>query len=263
MIINYFSDLHIERFEGTTLSLKKNLPFPKEGDICIIAGDLGNFQDSHYGDKCTEYLNELGKNFESIFIVPGNHEYYFNDYENIPTGITKVEGTENSILVKDKSIKLHGVNILFTTLFSKLDEVMYGAWKLNDFNYINYDGKRLTKENFNKIHEEQIQLVKDFINDGDTENEKIIVSHFPPVCDIRKMNKRQFDMNLDCYFYNEVRLEGVDFSNVKYWIYGHNHFNPEKDVQIGNTKFVCNQVGYYKELLDNRVIPNKFIEIGK
>ncbi|NDV65296.1 hypothetical protein [Bacteroides sp. 224] len=34
----------------------------------------------------------------------------------------------------------------------------------------------------------------------------------------------------------------VEDSNIQYWIYGHSHYNVDK--QIGNTLYVSNQLGY-------------------
>lgn len=36
--------------------------------------------------------------------------------------------------------------------------------------------------------------------------------------------------------------EYIEGSNIDYWIYGHSHRNI--DLVIGNTKCVCNQLGY-------------------
>ena len=50
-------------------------------------------------------------------------------------------------------------------------------------------------------------------------------------------------------------------SRIDAWIYGHSHTNI--DTTIGNTKIICNQMGYiyYNEHLTNGFEPNKTIVI--
>ena len=50
-------------------------------------------------------------------------------------------------------------------------------------------------------------------------------------------------------------------SRIDVWIYGHSHSNI--DTTIGNTRVVCNQLGYiyYNEHLTNGFEPNKVIVV--
>lgn len=56
-------------------------------------------------------------------------------------------------------------------------------------------------------------------------------------------------------------FEVVGDSRIDAWIYGHSHTNI--DTTIGNTRIVCNQLGYvsYNEHLTNGFEPNKVIEL--
>ena len=64
--IQYVSDLHIDVRQKIPIIT----PQPDVKHLCIC-GDIGNFQESIVQD----FLESIDKQYEKIFIVPGNHEY--------------------------------------------------------------------------------------------------------------------------------------------------------------------------------------------
>jgi len=53
--------------------------------------------------------------------------------------------------------------------------------------------------------------------------------------------------------------ELIETSDINYWIYGHSHTNI--DGQIGDTKIICNQLGYINAGEEKDFSREKFIEV--
>jgi len=70
MIIQYCSDLHLE-FNENSEYLKIN-PLQPVGDILLLAGDvvpLGRINEHPW------FFDFVSREFETVYWVPGNHEY--------------------------------------------------------------------------------------------------------------------------------------------------------------------------------------------
>ena len=78
--IKVISDLHLERKIGF-IKFKKN----DIGGTLLLAGDIGSPLHSNYWD----FLKYSSDNFEKVFFITGNHEYWndnnytMNDINNI------------------------------------------------------------------------------------------------------------------------------------------------------------------------------------
>lgn len=80
MKIQYCSDLHLEFRENKTF-LAKN-PIQPSGEILLLAGDVNPFT---LIDKHNDFFDFVSANYDSVFWVPGNHEYYHYDLGNVKT----------------------------------------------------------------------------------------------------------------------------------------------------------------------------------
>ena len=73
MLIRYLSDLHLEFIYPQYLNkFFKKIPLPKENEICVLAGDIGNPFTTNYD----MFMKWISKHFIKTFVIPGNHEYY-------------------------------------------------------------------------------------------------------------------------------------------------------------------------------------------
>ena len=106
MIACYVSDLYFECCD--------NHPIIKnQGDILILGGDIGN----PYENKYKIFLIDNSKNFNKVFLITSNHEYYSDgksiDETNLHIeDIIKSNNLDNTIFLNNKSY-LYG-NYRFT-----------------------------------------------------------------------------------------------------------------------------------------------------
>jgi predicted phosphohydrolase len=80
MKIQYCSDLHLE-FPQNKKFIEEN-PLVPTGDILLLAGDIIPFSKL---EQANEFFNRISSQFEMVYWLPGNHEYYHFDIAEKPT----------------------------------------------------------------------------------------------------------------------------------------------------------------------------------
>jgi Icc-related predicted phosphoesterase len=236
MKFQYCSDLHLE-FEQNSKFLQKN-PLTPSADILILAGDITYLRSDFYDNTFFDFIS---KNWKEVYWIPGNHEYYCGiDIANYKLS-QPYTIRDNVFLLDNCTIKIDDIQIIFSTLWSKIDEKYKHSIESNvsDFECIIYNGKKLNSESFDQLHSASLS----FINKAIKQNKKgknLIVTHHLPSNQCNHIDyhgsilNSAFVTNLD---------EFVEKSSALAWIYGHSHRNmPE--IKIGKTKLLTNQLGY-------------------
>ena len=233
MKIQICSDLHLE-FPNNREWLKNNPLIPK-GEILIIAGDT-YYLEKDYSQL--EFINEVSKDFEQVFLIPGNHEYYGGFDISTALHPTKKEIKKNVFLLNNCSVEINNVNFIFSTMWSKIQRNILDILRgMADFRKIRYKGERFSINHFNMLHEKSFEFIG---NEVKKEGKKIIVTHHLPS---EECNAEEFKNSI---LNNAFCVEKTNFilnNTIDYWIYGHSHRNKD-DFKIGETKMITNQLGY-------------------
>ena len=253
MKIQYCSDLHLE-FEQNSSFLQQN-PIIPTADILVLAGDITYLRDDFYTNSFFDYVSD---NWKKVFWIPGNHEFYCGiDMLNYDFS-EPIKIRKNVLLVNDLTLKIDGINLVFSTLWSKINKLHQNYIEMNvaDFHAIVNNNQKLTAKIFNELHKKSLNFLKNECQRLKDEKKVIITHHLPS----NKCNASEFNgSKLNSAFCTEL-TDFVEKCGADYWIYGHSHRN-KLDFNIGKTKMLTNQLGYVHHNEHKSFKVDKIIEI--
>ena len=256
MKIQYMSDLHLELKDN--LSYIKSNDFDAVGDVLVIAGDTLYLNNTFMPRM--KFWDWASKNFRQTLIIPGNHEFYANGDVTKRGDSWQYMFRKNIGYYYNKVVHIDDVDFILTTLWSKIsEEDEYFVWRgLNDFHRIMYNGHRLMIDDYNQEHKKCLSFLKQAVEQSTAKHIVVVSHHLPTLAVVAPQHK---DSVLNSAFSTELGDYIAD-SRIDAWIYGHSHTNV--NTIIGNTKIICNQMGYVfcNEHLMNGFNPNAFIEIN-
>lgn len=236
MTIQYYSDLHLE-FAANNLYLHMR-PIPPIGEILILAGDITYWNKDSWNNP---FFDDISRKFNTVYYVPGNHEYYLHKNARHADKSFKIPIRENVFLVNNIS-EVHGdVELFFSTLWTKIPEHKSFMIQelINDYHRITYDDRAMTVEDSNRLHHNSLQWLGKALTESKA-NKKVVATHHVPsqICVPEKFR----GSNLNDAFTVELGMLIIDHE-IDYWIYGHQHYNTP-EMTIHKTKLVTNQLGY-------------------
>ncbi len=240
MQIQYCSDLHLE-FDLNKRFLQEN-PLPINGEILILAGDIILLKEEYLKHPFFDFVSD---NYEMVFWVPGNHEYYKSDIKQYRNR-NEIKVRKNVFWVNNCVKSYKNVCFLFSTLWSRINSKNEAIieQRYADFKHISIENKKLKPSDYNLLHLECLNFLDKEIKKS-TQNTIVITHHVPSDYCIAGEYK---DSCLNDAFCTDL-TSVIETSEAKYWIYGHNHFN-HKPLLIGKTTLITNQLGYI-ELNEN------------
>jgi predicted phosphodiesterase len=262
MIVQVFSDIHLEHYDNFDFDI-----FKPKAKILFLVGDIGHIEHDLY----KKFIDYVSNNWEYIYIVLGNHEFYstkytyeelydmyddfFLQYSNV---MLVTEGYEYKI--SDDVYIIGGVG--WTTLINNYENAdieylckYHGFNNLykknfNDFNYIKKDkNNTMDVEYFNNNSKNSKSLLLESINEikSNNENSKIILlTHFPygkhSLTSSPKYHKDNFMRKK--YFCNgdDDNINMNIINNCDILIAGHTHYS--YDFTKDGKRYISNQMGY-------------------
>lgn len=227
--IKCITDIHLNYKENLSYNYKE------KGEILIICGDIGDPVETYY----FEFLSKISKNFNIIFLVPGNHEFRYSNYQDSLIQLKKLCNYFNHIILLHQSSYLYypknnDSEILFigTTLWCdvpkepKIEE--YYLNNINDFKKIKFNSDYITPKNIRMLHNIETNFINSQVNNSNCKK-CIIITHFPP---ITYSNNNSLNKSLDKHskpgledYYNNNILNKINFKkDCEYiWYFGHSH----------------------------------------
>ena len=238
MRIQYASDLHLEFAENRDFI--ENGGIEPVGEVLVLAGDV-----SYLGDKNMmkrQFFDWCAEHFKETLIVLGNHEFY-NGYDIAHTMENyEFSYRDNVRYLNNRSVVIGDTELFFTTLWTRISpqHLLEIQWGMNDFRHGILNGKRFCANDVDGLHERCLHWLEAALAASKAEH-KIIVTHHCPT--LREefngypggVLNTAFQVDLDSF---------IERCGADYWIYGHTHYAGGSGTQIGNTKLLCNQLGY-------------------
>ncbi len=237
MKIQYCSDLHLE-FSANRNYLQQH-PLQPVGDILLLAGDILPLILSA---RPSDFLDFAADNFEEVFWIAGNHEYYKFDLGKINAPFFE-KMRSNVYLVNNQVVTRGDVNIICSTLWSHIrpENEQLIRQSLNDFAVIEMNGKPFTPADFNQLHLDCMAFITKSLNTHTT-GKNIVLSHHVPTL-------QYYPSWYKSPLTDAFAIELEDFIMEKqpdYWVFGHHHTNI-KPFNIGKTRMLTNQLGYVQQ----------------
>lgn len=248
MNIQIVSDLHLEFFDNTLdiHNFLNSLVMPKNRDVLVIAGDLGLHAQRHTDlGLIISSLVFLSKNYNRVIYIPGNHEFYWSNFNDTHVILRKIESAVNNIvnkdrlhiLIRDSFRHTSSVNFLGCTLwFNERPENFLYTHKLSDFEYI--------RSNISRFHLEGVRDLAFLKKNIDLGVGQVVVTHHLP-----SRKSLEISSTEEIYYVNDL-AEKLCFGETapKLWIHGHSH--KSVDYRLGKTKIVSNPYGYIGRALN-------------
>jgi predicted phosphohydrolase len=235
MKIQYCSDLHLE-FPANKNYLKKN-PIEPAGDILILAGDIVLF--SHiYAEK--SFFDYLSDNFQHVYWLPGNHEYYRSDF-NQRTGTFQENIRSNVTLLNNTNIVHQDTRLVFSTLWSQIDPTKELVIKkvMSDFKLITINGRVINIDDYNNLHADCLSFLKSQLTTPTTQRTIVATHHRPTFLNYPEQYRHS---ELNTAFATEL-YNLIETSHASHWIFAHTH-ETLPDTTIGQTILTTNPLGY-------------------
>jgi Icc-related predicted phosphoesterase len=251
MRIQYCSDLHLE-FEKNN-SFLNDSPFPVNGEVLILAGDIIPLHDEYFNNP---FFNYISNNFKQIYWVPGNHEYYHKDITEFSKSYN-IQLRSNINIVNNIALTFENINFVFSTLWSKINEPneLNIEQGVSDFDCITNKNRKFKAKDFNKLHHECLGFLQKALTDN-KKNQVVVTHHLPSfLCNSAVHNNSPINEAF-CVDLTEY----IKTCNAAFWIYGHSHFN-QKPLYIGKTILLTNQLGYVHCNEHGSFRPNAFFSI--
>ena len=236
MKIRLISDIHMEGYAYTYKFIGE--------DLIVLAGDI------HTNNRHHMLLDQMPTNIP-ILMVPGNHEYYYSDFDSVNIYLKNLESIyTNFHCLLNESITIDGVNFYGGTMFT--DFKLYNdAWLarrratsgVSDFTLITKTTDGIQKTWTGADHEdEHIKFVNGltkFLTSTPPDN-RVVISHFMPT---DKISNPIFDgSQLQPYFIANME-KFFDWTGL--WLCGHGHSSA--DIMVDGVRVVINPRGYGRE----------------
>jgi predicted phosphodiesterase len=234
MRLQFASDLHLE-FPENREWLQVN-PLQPVGDVLILAGDIMPLSRM---DHLSPFLDEWSEKWREIYWVLGNHEYYGSDLA-LARERTIQPLRENVFLVNNTSVRIEDVQIVFSTLWSRISDSRASqiAHSVNDFFKIKRNGSRLTVTDFNELHDQALTFLDSV--EFDPACRRVVVTHHVPT--LISYPAHYLTSPINQAFATELEST-IGAIGADYWIFGHHHHNTP-DFKVGQTILATNQLGY-------------------
>lgn len=239
MKIRLLSDLHTEfRLPYKTHAMSEY----RGEDVLVLAGDIASGS-SNAKDVIKHFL-DCG--FPRVVYLPGNHEYYGSTIKHFDDAMLDfAEITRGVHFLRPGQVEIDGVLFTGGTLWTNfmdnpISQSVCGRM-INDFRQIK-DFR--TRDAYDLYYKHLDFITQSYEQRGN--RKLVVVTHFLPARECIAPRWQSGEL-LNDYFANDLGSWIASMQNTT-WLFGHTH--DAVDLQLGNTRLVCNPHGYYNAMND-------------
>ena len=235
--VQVLSDLHFEFHRDGGESFLQELD-PADVDVLVLAGDV-----CVGVPHLQQVLPRLAEIYPDIVYVFGNHELYHSSFKEFRQKLKSLDGIRNLHILDSKTVVIKGQRFVGTPLWFP-DEVGNDLWAnaIADFEEI---------EGYDEVVYQENRLSRRFL-EWNLTSDDIVVTHYLP--SERSVDPDFLNSPLNRFFVCPMD-DLIDKIQPKLWIHGHTH--KSMDYLAGNTRIVCNPLGYPHEI--NREFRDYFV----
>lgn len=242
ILSDFHAEFYTENFNKVVKIIETKVLPPHAADaetILVLAGDICTAKRKQ---MLSVLLTHFCGRFKHVVYVCGNHEFYGSEMLETSLEMVDLANTFRNLSFGAGRHNIDGKAFNFCTLWTDFDKenpvTMYIASRgMNDYRQIRYDDKLLTPELVMAAHAVQKENLF-----GSMEERDIVVTHHAPSFKSIHPNYIGDDLN-GCYASSLEEL--ILAKKPALWFHGHVHHH--HDYLIGDTRIVCNPVGYVGE----------------
>lgn len=252
------SDLHVNFRVGWS-----PLRIP-DAELCVCAGDVteGGVANS------VRWLKEHVLPAIPVLFVPGNHEFYGSSIrEGLEEGRRAAIGVEDFHFLDKDVVEIGNVRFVGATLWTDFrlhgdpQNAMTSAhWAMTDYRRIKYSKRpfmRFEPLEALRLHQASRSFLEEALAKAEGKTTVVVTHHAPSP---RSVTDEFVNSRLSPAFVSDLEDLILKFAPTL-WIHGHVHH--PFDYMIGNTRVVCNPLGYPGEIPSAALNPELVIEIGE
>jgi Icc-related predicted phosphoesterase len=240
MRLHILSDLHLG-----ARRLPETFMLPDvDADLLILAGDIQRHTDG------LAWAARVGRTAgKQVIYVPGNHEYYHADLPEMLVSLRKEARRLGIYLLSNDSVVIDGVRFLGSTLwtdFHLYPSLGLGAMQaagslINDFKVIRNAGSDFTPEQSVQLHHVARAWLEEELSTTFAGPTVVVTHHAPHSGSVAE----RFESDLLTPAFASDLSQLIERYQPELWVHGHMH--DCFDYRVGETRIVCNPVGYVNE----------------
>ena len=228
MKIDIISDIHLTCFKDFGTSWIED--WVPGAEVLILAGDVGEF---HWWQESFDRIRALSEKYEHVLYIAGNHDYYGTTLQGGDAKFCQVEDKlPNFHFLEQKLFEIDGVKFAGCALWFKEDPSgwIYEKW-MSDFAQIKHFKPAVYDRNLDS--QKFLRELQDI--------DVVITHHMPTQFSV---HEKYAGDPCNRFFLCAVDDVILDLQ-PKFWIHGHTHI--PFDYHLGDTRVVCNPMGYPRE----------------
>ncbi|KAA8908929.1 Metallo-dependent phosphatase-like protein [Sphaerosporella brunnea] len=238
------SDLHLEfplpshKHQYDSYTIAACAPY------LVLAGDIGLLcQFSEF----LRFLQRVSRDFEHVFLVLGNHEFYRTSRAAGLDAALRLEAqcAGKVSVMNRRRVDVGDVAVLGCTLHSALsrsaaerERILMG---LNDFHLVGGWGLK----EYEDEHRKDLEWLRAEVEAVEEGRKVLVVTHHAPMR--RGTSNPVFDGGVLGSAFASGILESGGWEKVHTWAFGHTHWCCDFVEEVGGVRVVANQGGYARE----------------